>query len=192
MIVAFKDGPRLILCATWPHRPAGYNKNIPIPHIKAVPEPLWCAELECYCCTSWPARSSCAQYQLRTVLKPSLGCFRKTRRKHGIRENQSTATVPVLKRPPDQFAVSQLLDGNVRVYARLGRARGRPTRALIGWLPFRTLSTPYVNWPSNVAYFSGTREFSELRRPPAEISGLSFLRHACENSLLSTEKREHS
>ena len=33
-----------------------------------------------------------------------LGCFRKPRRKRGIRGNQSTATVPVLKRPPDQFA----------------------------------------------------------------------------------------
>ena len=36
----FKDGPRLNLCATWPRRPAGYNKNIPVPHIKAVPELL--------------------------------------------------------------------------------------------------------------------------------------------------------
>ena len=36
----FKDGPQLILCATWPRRPAGYNNNIPIPHIKVVPEPL--------------------------------------------------------------------------------------------------------------------------------------------------------
>ena len=33
---------------------AGYNDNIPIPHIKAVPEPLWCAELECYCCKDRP------------------------------------------------------------------------------------------------------------------------------------------
>ena len=84
-----------------------------------------------------------------TVKFRLLGCFCTPRRKRGIRENQSTATVPVLKRPPDQFAVSQLLDGNVCVYARvvcmLGRARGRITRALIGWLPFRTLSTPYVN-----------------------------------------------
>ena len=36
----FKDGPQLILCATWPRRPAGYNNSIPIPHIN----------LECYCC----------------------------------------------------------------------------------------------------------------------------------------------
>ena len=131
-----KDGPQLILCATWPRRPAGYNNSIPIPDIKPVPEPLWCAEytvkvqtsfaplswflvhayllrmctnvvdlrvmrslcrrewnwqrnwqrvnqhswdpwqwttwsrrvtsdfnsvLECYCCTSWPARANCAQ-----------------------------------------------------------------------------------------------------------------------------------
>ena len=27
-----------------------YNNSIPIPHIKAVVVPLWCAELECYCC----------------------------------------------------------------------------------------------------------------------------------------------
>ena len=66
---SIKDGPQLILCATWPRRPAGYNNNIPILHIKVVPEPLCCVELECYCCTSWPARSSCAQNQLRTVLK---------------------------------------------------------------------------------------------------------------------------
>ena len=26
------------------------SNNIPIPHIKLVPEPLWCVELECYCC----------------------------------------------------------------------------------------------------------------------------------------------
>ena len=65
-------------------------------------------------------------------LHVSLGCFRKPQRKRGIRGNQSTATVPVLKRPPDQFAVSQLLDGNVCVYARLSRSRGWITRALIG------------------------------------------------------------
>ena len=47
---SFKDGPQLTLCATWPRRPVGYNNNIPIPHIKAVPELLLCAELECYCC----------------------------------------------------------------------------------------------------------------------------------------------
>ena len=35
-----KDGPQLILCATWPRRPAGYNNSIPIPHIKAVLVPL--------------------------------------------------------------------------------------------------------------------------------------------------------
>ena len=35
-------------------------------------------------------------------------------------------------------------------------------------------------WPSNVANFSGTGEFLELRRPPAEISGLSFFCCACE------------
>ena len=68
-----------------------------------------------------------------------IGCFRKAQRKHGIRGNPSTATVPVLKWPPDQFAVSQLLDGNVRVYARLGRAHGW-LRALIGWLHRSVLS----------------------------------------------------
>ena len=57
------------MCATWQRRPAGHNNNFPILHNKAVPEPLWCAELECYCVTSWPARPSCAQNQLRTVLK---------------------------------------------------------------------------------------------------------------------------
>ena len=90
------------------------------------------------CLGLWPLGSGTSEI---------VGCFRTPRRKRGIRENQSTATVPVLKRPPDQFAVSQLLDGNVCVYARvvcmLGRARGRITRALIGWLPLYTLSTPY-------------------------------------------------
>ena len=130
----------------------------------------------------WPSESDTSEI---------IGCFRTPRRKRRIRENQSTATVPVLKRPLDQFAVSQLLDGNVCVYARvvcmLGQARGRITRALIGWLPFYC---PYVLslhrtliWPSNVVYFSGTGEFSDLRRPPAEISVLSFFRRACENRL---------
>ena len=43
--------------------------SIPIPHIKAVLVPLWCAELECYCNTRWHARPSCAQNQLRHVFK---------------------------------------------------------------------------------------------------------------------------
>ena len=47
---SIKDGPQLRLCATWPRRPAGYNNSIPIPHIKAVAESPWCAEMECYCC----------------------------------------------------------------------------------------------------------------------------------------------
>ena len=40
----FKDVPQLCLYATWPRRPAGYNNNIKILHMKAVPEVLWCAE----------------------------------------------------------------------------------------------------------------------------------------------------
>ena len=47
-----KDVPRscqLCLCATWPRRPAGYNNNIPVPHVKEVSEPLSCAKLDCYC-----------------------------------------------------------------------------------------------------------------------------------------------
>ena len=44
-----KDVPQLNLCATWPRRPSGCNNNIPIPHIKVVLVPFWCAELECYC-----------------------------------------------------------------------------------------------------------------------------------------------
>ena len=46
----FKDGPQLCVCSTWLRRPAGYNNSIPTPHIKVVPEPPLCAELECYCC----------------------------------------------------------------------------------------------------------------------------------------------
>ena len=30
---------------TWLRRPAGYNNNITILHMKAEPEPLWCAEI---------------------------------------------------------------------------------------------------------------------------------------------------
>ena len=32
----FKDVPQLCLCAAWPRRPAGYNKIITIPHMKAI------------------------------------------------------------------------------------------------------------------------------------------------------------
>ena len=46
----FKVIPQLCLCATWLRIPAGYNDNITIMHINVVPEPLSCAELECYCC----------------------------------------------------------------------------------------------------------------------------------------------
>ena len=58
-----KDVPHLILCATWPRRPSGYN-SIPILYIKAVLVPLLCAELEC--CYY---QMACAQNQLRHVPK---------------------------------------------------------------------------------------------------------------------------
>ena len=94
----------------------------------------------CKCCSRSPWNFFC-----RWLL--TIGCFCTLRRKRRIRENQSTATVPVLKRPPDQFAVSQLLDGNVCVYARPGaRADNKSADWLFTLLlPFRTLSTPYVN-----------------------------------------------
>ena len=43
--IFLKDVPQLCLCVTWPRWPAGYNNNITILHIKAVPEPPSCAEL---------------------------------------------------------------------------------------------------------------------------------------------------
>ena len=49
-------------------------------------------------------------YTLRFV-----GCFRNPRRKRRIRGNQSSAIVPVLKRTPDLFAVSQNGNGNRNV-----------------------------------------------------------------------------
>ena len=65
-----KAGPQLCLCATWPRRPAGYNNSIPIPDIKAVLVPLWCAELECYCCNQLGLRGQVAHKIncMRTVL----------------------------------------------------------------------------------------------------------------------------
>ena len=114
----------------------------------------------------------------------SLASFRIPRRKSGIRGNQSTAIVPVLGWPPEQFAVLQYIGRERSRVCLPGWAGGR-RRALIGWLHRSVLSLHRtLIWPSTVAYFSGTGEFSELRRPPAEISVLSFLRRACENSLL--------
>ena len=37
-LLSLKDVPQLCLCATWLCKPAGYNNNITIPHVKAVPE----------------------------------------------------------------------------------------------------------------------------------------------------------
>ena len=71
--------------------------------------------------------------------------------------------------------------------AIIGRERSRVCPAQPDWLitsSVLSLHRPLI-WPSTVLYFSGTGEFSELRRPPAEISVLSFLRRACENSLLT-------
>ena len=45
MILLRMDIPQLCLCTTWLCRPTGYNNHISIPHIKAVPEWLSCAEL---------------------------------------------------------------------------------------------------------------------------------------------------
>ena len=106
-------------------------------------------------------------------------CFRKPRRKRGIRGNQSIATAPY----------SNDLPINLQFRSNIWRERlcvCRLDNKSADWL----ITLPYslhrtLIWPSNVAYFSGTGEFSELRRPPAEISGLSFLRRACENRLLS-------
>ena len=68
----FKDIRQLSLCTTFTAQASCYNNSVPIPHIKVVPEPLWCAELECFSGTSWPARSSCAQNQLTNFLKHCL------------------------------------------------------------------------------------------------------------------------
>ena len=117
----------------------------------------------------------------------TVGCFRKPQRKRGIRGNQSTATIPILKWPPDQFAVLQLF-GRERLCVCPARPGARAANRSADWLITRSGLSLHrtLIWPSNVAYFSGTGEFSELSWPPAEISGLSFLRRACENSLIAT------
>ena len=70
-----KDGPRLILCATWPRRPAGTtiafqfrtSKRQRFSYVR-----IW----NVFAVTRWPARPSYAQNQLRTVLIKGLGSFR--------------------------------------------------------------------------------------------------------------------
>ena len=99
--------------------------------------------------------------------------------------NQSTATVPVLRRPPEQFAVLQYIGWERSRICLAGPAGRAGRRALIGRLHRSVLSLHRtLIWASTVAYFRGTGEFLELRRPPAELSGLSLLCCACENSLL--------
>ena len=111
-----------------------------------------------------------------------LGCSRTPRRKRRIRENQSTATVPINLQFRSYWTGTFVCMPVLRVCS--GRAGGFNKSA--DWL----ITLPYslslhctLIWPSNVVYFSGTGEFSDLRRPPAEISVLSFFRRACENSL---------
>ena len=79
-----------------------------------------------------------------------IASFRMPRRKRGIQGNQSTATVPTLKRPPDQFAVSQLLDGNVPVIARWQGAWAANKSA--DWLITRSVPPLHCTliWPSTV------------------------------------------
>ena len=75
----------------------------------------------------------------------SLASFRIPRRKSGIRGNQSTAIVPILRRPPEQFAVSQYI-GRERSRVCLPARPGMQAESA-DWLitPLRTLSTPHAN-----------------------------------------------
>ena len=90
---------------------------------------------------------------------------------------------------------TQTTSRSICSFAVIGRERLRVCPAQLGtraanksadWLITPSVLSLHrtLIWPSTVLYFSGTGKFSELRRPPAEISLLSFLRCACENSLL--------
>ena len=64
-------GPQLILCATWPRRPAGYSYKIAFQF--RTTKRFWCRfDVRKWnviaAVTSWPARPSCVQNQLRIVL----------------------------------------------------------------------------------------------------------------------------
>ena len=127
-----------------------------------------------------------------TVLNEWLVSFRTPRRKRGIRGNRSTATVPGRTQTTSwsicSFAVVNVINNIGRDRSRVCPARpgARAANKSADWLITCSVLSLHrtLIWPSTVAYFSGTGEFSELRRPPAEISGLSFLRRACKNSLI--------
>ena len=65
----FKDGPQLISCATWPRRPAGTTIAFQFRTPKRFWYRFYVRNWNVIVVTSWPARPSCAQNQLRTVLK---------------------------------------------------------------------------------------------------------------------------
>ena len=89
--VIFNYGPQLILCATWPRRPAGYN-SIPIPHTsKRYQNSFDVRNWNAIVVTSWPARPSCAQNQLRTVLNPSYMYLHSTEQHMGFGTGISVA-----------------------------------------------------------------------------------------------------
>ena len=68
-ILWFKDGPQLILRATWSRRPAGTTIAFQFRTSKRFWYRFYVRNWNVIVVTSWPARPSCAQNQLRTVLK---------------------------------------------------------------------------------------------------------------------------
>ena len=64
-----EDGPQLILCATWPRRPAGTTIAFQFRTSKRFWYRFYVRNWNVIVVNSWPARPSCAQNQLRTVLE---------------------------------------------------------------------------------------------------------------------------
>ena len=66
--IDFKDGHQLILCATWPRRPAGTTIAFQLSTSKWFWYLFYMPNWNVIVVPRWPARISCAQNQLRTVL----------------------------------------------------------------------------------------------------------------------------
>ena len=69
MLNEFQDGPQLTLCATWPRRPAGTTIAFQFRTSKRFSYRFYVQNWNVIVVTSWPARPSCTQNQLRTILK---------------------------------------------------------------------------------------------------------------------------
>ena len=89
--------------------------------------------------------------KLHVAHKELIGCFRKPRRKHGIRGNQSTATVPVLKRPPRSICSFAVI-GRERLCVCPAQCAGaRAANKSADWLITRSVLSlhPTLIWPSS-------------------------------------------